>query len=300
MRSPQAFVSSNLISDFDAWWDYSNPAGTESRFLELLQHVEALADPSQLAELLTQIARAQGFQRRFDDAIATLRRVEVMLETVSARARVRFLLEAGRVEHSSGQSGLGVPLFREALAAAEIAGEDALAVDSAHMLGIVTSADEQIAWNRRAIDMAHRSPDPKARRWLGTLYINMGWTHHDAGRFDEALRAFLAAEAWMQEHGNVEQRRTARWTVARCRRSLGAVEEALAIQRQLLREYQATGQEDGYVFEELGELLLMSGESGVAAAMFRKAHEILSKDPWRLTANEAETLLRFASSCGLK
>jgi hypothetical protein len=63
-----------------------------------------------------------------------------------------------------------------------------------------------------------------------------------------------------------------------------------------LREYEAAGDEDGYVFRELGELLLMRGEIGAAAGMLRRAYQVLSRDPWRLSKSEAEDLLRLEQS----
>lgn len=293
--SDRTAVAASSIPDFDAWWDYANPAATEARFLALLAGLEASANRAARAELLSQIARAQGFQRRFDEAYATLERARV--DGLSARARARILLEEGRLDYAAGSPGAGVVCFRAALSEAESAGEEALAVDAAHMLGIVTPVAEQLAWNLRAIGMAVRAACPKARRWLGTLYMNTGWTHHDAGRFSEALSMFRAAETWMRTHGRAEQLRTARWNVARCLRTLGMTDQALRIQQDLLREHEAAGAPDGHVHEELGELLLMSGETEAAAGMFRKAHEILTKDGWRVTDAEAEALLRKARLC---
>jgi tetratricopeptide (TPR) repeat protein len=289
-------LPADVIPDFDALWDYSDPAGTEARFVRLLPRVEAVADQSLLAELLSQIARAQGFQRRFDKAGQSLRRAEATRDEISPRAYARVLLEMGRIEHASGMPGSGESRFRAALAAAERAGEQALAIDAAHMLGIVTSLDEQIEWNLRAIDVAQHSPDPRVQRWLGTLYSNLAWTHHDAGRLNEALRLFRVAEAWIQEHGDAGQNRKARWRVARCQRSLGAVDEALATQQQLLRECERAGEQDGDVLRELGELLLMRGDDAAASAMLRRAFEVLSRDPWRLTENEAADILRLERS----
>ena len=67
--------------------------------------------PSYRFELLTQIARSQGLQRRFDDAHATLDWVEMVLnglpeteaegEAAAVTPRIRHLLERGRVFNSS-------------------------------------------------------------------------------------------------------------------------------------------------------------------------------------------------------
>jgi hypothetical protein len=55
------------LPDFDSLWDYSNPDQTEIKFREILLQIPE-NDPVHL-ELLTQIARTQGLQRKFDEAI---------------------------------------------------------------------------------------------------------------------------------------------------------------------------------------------------------------------------------------
>lgn len=280
------------LPDLDSLWDFTDPAASEERFRALVPRTEKAGDPCGLAELLSQIARAQGLQRAFDAAHATLAQAEQLLAEGCARAQVRVLLERGRVLNSSGQPEASAPLFERALDLAADASEEALAVDAAHMLGIVTPQDEQLQWNLRATDMAETSADPKANRWLGSLYNNIGWTYHDRGDYDEALQHFLAAQSWLEEHSDPHRQRIARWTVGRCLRSLDRMDEALAIQRALEAEWAAAGEESGYVFEELGELLLAAGKKIEAANYFSKAYGILSEDIW-LQANETERLARL-------
>jgi tetratricopeptide (TPR) repeat protein len=172
-------------------------------------------------------------------------------------------------------------------------GEEALAIDAAHMLAIVTPGESQIVWAIRAIERAEHSSDQKACRWLGTLYGNLGCSYLDVGSLDEAMKMFRAAEQWSKAYGRADQHRKARWRVGRCERLLGDIDTAFATQRELMREGEIAGDEDGYVFKELGELSLIRGESADAALMFRRALSILSRDPWRLTQNETEELVRL-------
>ena len=282
--------------DVDALWDYSDPVGSEARFKELLLQIVTLEDPSSAAEVLSQIARAQGFQQRFPEAKATLRPTLGMWSRISSRARCRVLLEAGRLEHSSGHPGSGEDIFLAALSLADQTGEEALAIDAAHMLAIVTPGEIQIMWGIRAIRRAERSSGGKERRWLGTLYGNLGCSYLDVGSLDDAMRMFSAAEAWSRTHGSAEQYRKARWRVGRCKKLLGDIDGAFATQRELMREGEIAGNEDGYVFKEIGELSLIRGEFAEAALMFRRARDILSCDPWRLTGQEAEELIRLQAS----
>ena len=55
-------MSANATSlpDIDSLWDYNDPAATEAQFRALLPRVQAEGDADYEAELLTQLARAQG------------------------------------------------------------------------------------------------------------------------------------------------------------------------------------------------------------------------------------------------
>lgn len=273
------------MTDFDPLWNYDQPAETEARFRALLP--DLAADPARQAELLTQIARAQGLQRRFEAAHRTLDEVERALAPAMRRPRVRYLLERGRVFNSSRQAERAGPLFREAWEQALAAGEDALAVDAAHMLAIVASGDDQFVWNERALELAERSPDPGAQRWRGALYNNLGWTYHDRGDFARALELFERAAAWRAAQNQPRETRIARWCVARALRSLGRLMDALAQQQALLAEAEAAGQPDGFIHEELGECQLALGQPEAARPHFAQAYRLLSQDAWLAEAEPA-------------
>jgi tetratricopeptide (TPR) repeat protein len=202
------------------------------------------------------------------------------------------LLERGRVFNSYGNPAQACALFMSAWEAAQAAGEDAYAVDAAHMMAIVEPAEQQMIWNLRALELAQQSLDERARRWQGSLYNNIGWTYHDMGQYDRALEMFQHALVFRQAQGQPAQIRIARWSVARAMRSLGRTEEALAMQQQLLEEHEHAGMTDGYVLEELGECLLALGRSDEARPYFARAYATLSDDPW-LAQNEPARLERL-------
>lgn len=292
---------SKSVPDFDRLWDYSQPVESESRLRAVLPQVEGR--PGAHAALLTQIARAQGLQRRFEEAHETLDEAAALLEAAApegeaAVARVRLLLERGRVRNSAGRPEEAQPLFEEALAAAREAGEDYHAADAAHMLGIVTPPREQLAWHKEALAIAEASDDERARGWLGPLYNNIGWTHHDLGEYEKALHAFQQGLAWREAKGQERETRIARWSVARALRSLGRVEEAHKMQQALLAEHRRLGEEDGYVYEELAECLREMGRDEEAQAYFAQAYEQLAQDPW-LAGQEQDRLQRLRRLGGL-
>ncbi|GAB4136960.1 MAG: tetratricopeptide repeat protein [Planctomycetaceae bacterium] len=281
--------------DFDALWNFNDPVTTEQTFREILksESAENSSDrPDWQWELLTQIARAQGLQRKFDDAHATLDSVEEQAKTKSSRVGIRYLLERGRVFNSSKKPDEATPLFLKAWEAAREAGEDALAIDAAHMLAIVADPQNALDWNQQALELATTSPNPTARRWAGSLHNNIGWTHHGNGDYSKALEHFEKALACREREHQTEEIPIARWCLARCLRSLGKIAEALEIQKGLLAEHREAGTTDGYVFEELAECQWAMGMQDKAREHFAMAYAELSQDRW-LMDNEPDRINRL-------
>jgi hypothetical protein len=63
---------------------------------------------------------------------------------------------------------------------------------------------------------------------------------------------------------------------------------------ELKQEFEALGEKDGYVFEEIGECLFALGRAQEACPFFAEAYEILSMDP-SLAGQEPERLARLKS-----
>ena len=264
------------MAEFDALWNYEDPASTERAFRQLLEREAQAWEPANRAELLTQIARTLGLQRRFDEADALLIKAEAMAKG-SPRAEARVLLERGRVLNSSGNKQAAIPFFEGALSKAEQGREDFFAVDAIHMLAIASPPERQMHWHKLGIRRAEESNDPKTRGWLGSLYNNLGWSLHDSGMFGEALTIFEKALAFRIEQGKDGPIRIAKWCVARCLRSLGRVAEAIEIQRQLHQECASANHPDGFVEEEIAECLFALGRAEEAKPHFAEAFLLLEK-----------------------
>lgn len=272
--------------DIEALWEYDDPPASEARFRQALER----ASGDHRLELQTQIARTYGLRGDYQRAHALLDEVEPQLKGAGAAPRVRYQLERGRTYNSSGETERARELFEAAWQAARAAELQGLAVDAAHMLAITHSGSEQaIEWNRRGLELARRSEDTKAQALIPAMLNNSAWDLHDMGRFDQALPLFEEAlDAWTAR-GKPSQIRSAKWSLARCLRSLGRNQQALQIQRALEAEHQQAGTTDGFVFEELAELLSALGRSDEARGYFQKAYDELSQDSW-LAENEAARL----------
>jgi tetratricopeptide (TPR) repeat protein len=256
--------------DIDALWDYDRPAESEARFRAALDGQDGTTE----VVLRTQLARALGLQGRFVECEVELDRARTAQDALGMSeptGEVNLALERGRMYRSSGQPDQARPLFLEAYEDATAAGLDFLAADAAHMLAIISPLDEQVEWARRAVTVARTSADPRARKWIGVVENNMGWSLHELGRYDEAQDHFDRALAAFADLGDPKRVFVARWAVARGLRSLGRYDEALAIQRDLA----ARVPDDGYVQQELGELLTALGRPEEAKPHQERAAQLL-------------------------
>lgn len=289
---PPAPAPSATADSIEQAWDFQNPAASERQFRALAL---AASDPESSSEFLTQAARAQGLQGKMAEATATLDAIEQGQKITSPALQARVALERGRVLNSSKQPDAARPYFERALEVARSAQLDSLAVDAAHMVAITyqKSPNDAIRWNEQALGLARASTDARARKWLGSLLNNQGWSYFAQGEFERALALFQEALEVRKQSPEVRPRRIADWAVARVLRALGREREALAIQQRLLAEYQGTGEQNGFVLEELAECYLALGDAQRAAPYFAQAHSELAKDP-DFVSGQSERLARLA------
>jgi tetratricopeptide (TPR) repeat protein len=189
------------------------------------------------------------------------------------------------------------------------------------MLGVMEPWTDAIEWNRRAIQLAENSPDPAARRWIGTLYINLGSKLQDLHDYPAAQDAFSRAISTAEmplPPGEAGRRpgeglsstptrsvsegatsslspsriRLARLCLAKNLRLSGDPAAALPLQQQLLTEIDAAGENNGYSHEEIAECLLALGRARESQPHFALAYSSLSTYHW-FPPNESPRLARI-------
>ena len=277
--SEDAAVTADYSARLDALWDFERPAASEARFRdEVARHVRGTREA---AEAMTQVARTLGLQRRFGAADRTLDVVQPMLRRLPARVRVRYLLERGRRDNSSGNATRAYARFEQALTASAddtLPEADFYAVDALHMLAIAAPPPRQLALNLRALAAADASSNARTRGWRASLLNNLGWTMHARGDDFAALAYWQDALSAVEAQHDVGRTRIARWTVARGLRALGRLDEAETIQRGLAAEFAAANAPDGYVFEELAEIAVARGDRAASQAWAARALALLGHD----------------------
>jgi len=266
MSQNSLHASSNSLTseEIDALWKIDDPVGGRGKLKNAMAEFPGSAD-----ELHTQIARSLGLGGRFDEAWAELSKISDMH---SPLVEIRMQIEKGRLKTSSGNRNEAKPYFLKALELAKQGHFDYYAIDAAHMLGIVSEEQESIQWTEMALRLAADSKVKRAQNWKGSLLNNLGWTYFSVGDFDTALTTFESALNFQKTAGDPVHIRIARWTVARCLRTLKRYDEAFAIQNELIQY-----PEQGYVSEELGELFLVLGRPDEAKPRFQRAYELLSQ-----------------------
>jgi tetratricopeptide (TPR) repeat protein len=287
-------------------WDFTDPDVSEARFRSLAGEHAGRGDRAAACQLMTQVARAQGLARRFEEAHATLDGVAAAAEAAEPLVQLRYLLERGRVLNSSKDRERARALFEQAWALGRSAGIDDLAVDAAHMVALayIDTPERALEWNDIGLDAARASSEPRARRWLGPLLNNQGWTRFEREEYEQALALFDEALEFRSQQddsdpGNWRATRIAAWCVAKTLRMLGKPAEALARQEGLLAQYEAAGKVNGYVFEELGECQLALAAPEHARPYFARAYAELSRDEY-LVKSEPARLERLAKLGGLQ
>jgi tetratricopeptide (TPR) repeat protein len=273
MRRTQLFLLVSLLSahsamaiDLNPLWDFSKPALSEERFRNAL--VTASGDDALI--LKTQIARTYGLRRDFERARQVLAEVAPQLGQAGAEAQARYWLELGRTYSSATHDDASQTeeaktnarsAYNQAIEIARKGRVDALVIDALHMMAFIDRAPEDgVRWADEGLKIALASKQPAAQGWEPVLRNNRGYALHQLGRNEEALAEFRRALPLYEQRGKTDEIRIAHWMIAMTLRHLGRLYAALEIQQRLEREWDADGEPDPYVFEELEQIYRARGD----------------------------------------
>ena len=93
--------------------------------------------------------------------------------------------------------------------------------------------DAAIDWNREGLALARVSNDDKAQCTYPAMLTNSAWDLHDMGRYAQALPLLEQVLAEWTCRSKPAQIHFARWSVARCLRSLAHLMDELSVQLAL-------------------------------------------------------------------
>ena len=213
--------------------------------LEALEHLPPEQNtPQRALELLWAAADAAdrlGYRERQRDLLDRMTELELDPEADPESAG-RIYLMHGRFSISVGQYGPARGLLRNALAAFEAAGDDALASDSMRRLASVQAHTGELAQARRsARDARERAPDDflvaRAEHTLGTIDLLEGRVESALRRTDRCLLLLRKVERFEV----LSVRALAHSLRARVYRGAGRPRRALVSARHALRFAQRAG-----------------------------------------------------------
>lgn len=289
------------LENFDDAWSLGDPIKIEKRFYELLPQAESLEDKSIYLQLLSQIALVKALQKKFEEAHKVLDKAESLLTPKYNLAQVRILLERGRVFQQAGNIPEARGYFEQSFELSAKNKFDFHTINAAHMLAIVSEkTEDKIKWNQLAIDMAVNSKEKRAHDWFGSLYNNLGQNYLELQQFEKALVSFQKALEYRKKEGYIPNIRVAQWAIGRALRLLNRLDEALPVQNEILKEYDAMEQSGNYdipvqmfelvrgmVNEELAEIYNAKGKNAEAKKFAQDAYKALSQDAmFRETSSE--------------
>lgn len=286
----------------DVWGHFGQPSLVEKKFLEFLPQAELLPDKSIYLQLLSQLALSQALLKKFDMAHATLDKAKSELTDEHDLAQTRILLERGRVYQQAGDIAKARVYFERSYELSLQRGFEAQAINAAHMIAIVADATvDKIAWNQRAIDLGMATKDDEARRWMGSIWNNLGGNYLETQELDKAMQAFEKSLEYRKEEKYAPNIRFARFRVAQVFRLLGNLDRALMLQHELLMECDAMAFAKkidmpvemfiltrGWIYEELSEIY-----QGVVKGYAKLAYDALSSNE-AFAKNEPTRLERLA------
>jgi tetratricopeptide (TPR) repeat protein len=291
------------LREFETHCDWDDALGTEQRLKQLIsEHSEALkTDHFLRIELLSQLARAQGMQNLFPQAKISLQEAETALHEAESThqdksetselftiAKIRYLLEHGRILVLEKTPSQARPLFLEAWSMAQEAREDYYAIDAAIMLSTTEPQKMKRDWTIKAFDIVENSHHPRAKEMRAPVYTALGWLDFEMRKFEGALVYFKKALEFSKADGLSKKKVvTAQWAIAKTLRALNRIQEAFEIQTEAANELKNLNLIDGFVYEELAECLHLLKRPDEAQPYFELAYRQLSTDQWLADNNQA-------------
>ncbi|MFM8475411.1 MAG: tetratricopeptide repeat protein [Planctomycetaceae bacterium] len=286
-------VAETPVEDFETLFN-GQPQDIERRLLALRPKAACHPDITLAPRIEARLALAQAMQGRHEEASHTLELAESLPGARQPAAELCLLLERGRLLHQQNRYRDAHALFIRAWDvarrhAAEDHALDGPAVDAAHMVAITaTDPVARVHWNETALSLAQSSPDPKARAWISVLHNNLAQAYIANSQFTAAHATFTTCRQLAVAENNSIVERGARWGIARALRALGQTTEALAMQQQVLSEYnqlEETGalpleliqMGRGLVHEELAQLSTTAGPEHAIRAL-QDLKSLIGKD----------------------
>jgi tetratricopeptide (TPR) repeat protein len=205
--------------DVRDYWNFGDPVATRAMFEELLP---SLKDRQEQLDVHAQIARTYSLSGANQECLEYMKPVWDEGLALGGRAAASLMIEAGRAYRGLGMIEQAQQGFEEV----SVSGPEDLRVDALHMLALISEGDHVEFYTQKAITLAKTSKDEWARRWIGSLYNNMGWHCFEAGELEDALEYFESALLARYEFGQDDRVHEAKWCIGHTLLALDRIKDA--------------------------------------------------------------------------
>jgi tetratricopeptide (TPR) repeat protein len=275
--------AADLLKQGDLMFGSRKYAEATAIFEKAVKAAESEGDKSALVEALAMTARGHLIRDLKDEGRPWIDRATAVAKPDDPAGWSRYLGVRGRFEWQDDDKAKATKTFEEMYAYCLKHELHSRAVDAAHMVAITGSVEQQIEWGTKGIEAAEKGG---MDGWLGPLWNNLGNTYQDAGRFEDAVEAFLKAREYHWKVGAEINKLIADWAVGMAYRRAGDAKKAIVWIRPVLawseRRYAEEQTPDtaewvGFSHREMGEIAAMNGKTAEALDHLKKAKKHLTE-----------------------
>lgn len=257
-------------------------ADARAKYEEALAAGEKAGDRRVIVESLAQIARMWSLERemadRLDKGRPFLERAGKEGSIAEPWGWTRYLGVRGIFEREDGDKSKAETTFTEMYTYAMKHGLHKRAIDAAHHVAIVASAEDQVAWGKKGIAAAEAMDDIG---WQAVLWNNLGATYEDLKRYEDAVAAYRKAREFHHRGTDEMRKMISDWAVGHALRLKGDLDEADVWLRKTLTwaeqihktEPKRAAEWIGYCLEELGDIAIARDQHADALKIFTVARE---------------------------
>jgi tetratricopeptide (TPR) repeat protein len=234
-------------------------------------------DPVELGVLLARHAELEMRAGRAGRAVRWVRRglrlVEGAEHGPAAALRARLISTLAVARQRQGRMTQAIEVCREAIAAAEAAGEDTALAHACYVLDwalVESGRAEEAVYSERALEIYHRLGDLDRE---SAVLNNLGGFAYRDGRWEEAIRLYLRGAEASERAGDAANAAFGDCNVGEVLADQGRYAEAEPRLRRAIRVWRATDYEWGvaYATSRLGRLAVRTGRIDEGSALLEEA-----------------------------
>ncbi len=269
-----ASSSSDLLKKADSLFNAKEHEESRELYTRVSEIARDSDEKSNQAEAFAMIARTYLKMNQKEQGYPWLNKARDIASADQPLGWSRYLGVRGRFEWQSKELEKATSTFIEMYNYCSVRKLHERAIDTARMVAITGTSEQQIEWGKKGIAEAEAGNIP---RYLGALWNNLGWTYEDLGRYSEAVDAYTKAREYHWKYGDERNKLIADWAVGHACRLNGEYDKAEVWLRPLPDWCRKIDETEflGFSLKELGHLSLGREDTAEAVNYFVEAEKNL-------------------------